>query len=696
MTDIASSDHTRQSTSSTPGRRAAPAMHPAQPRSTVAFNDGGTLPQSSTITSPFWKKYRTLIHDEVLPYQWAVMNDDMDPDMPDDPAGNQQDTHNSHAIRNLRIAAGEQTGHHAGFPFQDTDAYKWLEAAAYTLEYRHDPDLKTIADNLVDLIATAQEPDGYLDTLFQIDMPGHRLKRLQQSHELYSMGHYIEAAVAYHHATGNATALRVATDMADYIDSHFGEAPNKIHGADGHPEIEFALTRLYETTGERRYLDLAHYLLNVRGVDPLFYQRQNEEDGIASDPMQSLPLTYCQAAEPIADQATADGHAVRVVYLCAGMARVAALTGDSTLLDACHRFWNDIVNRRMFITGGIGSTQKGESFTYDYDLPNDTMYGETCAAVGMAFFARAMLSIDLDGSYGDVLEKELFNGALAGMSLDGKHFFYVNPLEADPEASRGNPGRAHVLTRRAEWFGCACCPSNIARLIASVNRYLYTVTSRHGRDVIAAHQFISNDTRFANGVGIAMTSELPWGGHVRFAIDNPEHASFLFAVRIPGWSARRYSLSVDGRRFDGRPERGFVYVPIEGGNATISLDLDMRVSMMRASSRVRADIGKLAVQRGPLVFCAEQCDNDAPLWLYSIGSESETHYEFRPDLLIGLGTVTVSARKRVLDHDSSPLYRMAEPEDGQTPVDAKLVMVPYFAWANRDEGRMQVWQESRS
>ncbi len=378
------------------------------------------------ITSDFWNRYRKLVVKEVLPYQWQVMNDQADIDISDDPQGNGS-TKNSHAIANLKIAAGLMKGHHYGFPFQDTDVYKWLEAAAYSLKYNPDEDLKKITDGLIDLISEAQEDDGYLSTEFQIDYPDRKFKRLKQSHELYTMGHYIEAGVVYYQITGNEKALNIAKKMANCIDSNFGLENGKIPGYDGHPEIELALSRLYETTREEKYLKLAYYFLNQRGKDKNFFDNQIKEDGASSDRdlidgMRDFPLSYYQASKPIEDQKTADGHAVRVVYLCTGMAYVARLTGDQQLLEACHRFWKGIVHRRMYITGNIGSTTTGEAFTYDYDLPNDTMYGETCASVGLSFFARQMLAIEAKGEYGDILEKELFNGALAGMALDGKHF----------------------------------------------------------------------------------------------------------------------------------------------------------------------------------------------------------------------------------------------------------------------------------
>ncbi|KRM43849.1 glycoside hydrolase family 127 protein [Lentilactobacillus parafarraginis] len=644
--------------------------------------------QNVAVTSDFWNRYRELVVKEVLPYQWKVMNDEANISIAEDPQNNGRDQ-NSHAIANLKIAAGQMTGHHYGFPFQDTDVYKWLEAAAYSFGYHPNPDLKKITDNLIDLIADAQDDDGYLSTFFQIDAPERKFKRLQQSHELYTMGHYIEAGVAYYQATGNQKALSIATRMADCIDNHFGLDDGKIPGYDGHPEIELALSRLYEQTGTKKYLDLAHYFLNQRGQDPDFFTKQDKADGWDNEilpGMRDLPKTYYQAAEPIVDQKTADGHAVRVVYLCTGMAYVARFTGDKGLLEACHRFWNDIVHRRMYITGNIGSTTTGEAFTYDYDLPNDTMYGETCASVGMSFFARQMLNIEAKGEYGDILEKELFNGALSGMALDGKHFFYVNPLEADPVASKGNPGNSHVLTHRADWFGCACCPANLARLITSVDQYLYTVNG----NTILSHQFISNDATFNDGIEIHQTNHFPWSGDIHYQISNPNHGTFKLGIRIPSWSTK-YDLKIGGVTKSLPVQEGFIYLDVAAKSLTIDLQLDMSTKMMRASNRVESDFGKIAVQRGPIIYAAEQADNQAPLWLYHVNSEAKTSYHYDDKLLNGVGVIKVAANREQIDPDGISLYQPAQPAT-DTPVD--MTLIPYYAWANRENGQMRVWLNS--
>lgn len=639
------------------------------------------------ITSDFWKRYQKLVVKEVLPYQWAVMNDEADINMSKDPQKINNANKNSHAVANLKIAAGKMSGHHYGFPFQDTDVYKWIEAAAYSFSEHPNPELKAITDSLITLIGDAQDEDGYLSTYFQIDAPERKFKRLQQSHELYTMGHYIEAGIAYYKATGNEKALTIARRMADCIVRNFGIDDGQINGYDGHPEIELALARLYEVTHIQKYLDEANYFLKVRGTEPTFFEKQNEADGLERDiipGMREAGERYYLDAEPIEDQQTADGHAVRVVYLCTGMAYVARLTGDQMLLESCHRFWKDIVKRRMYITGNVGSTTSGEAFTYDYDLPNDTMYGETCASVGLTFFARQMSLLETNSDYADVIEKELFNGALSGMALDGKHFFYVNPLEADPKASAYNPGKSHVLTHRADWFGCACCPANLARLIASLDHYIYEVKS----DEILSDQFISNIAEFDNGLIIEQSSDFPWEGRIHFKITNKGDACPRFGIRIPGWSRTTYTFKVNGTKISTSPVNGYLYITPIQGVTTIDLELDMQTKFMRASNRVSVDFGKYAVQRGPLVFCAEGVDNEAKLWQYLVSPEQVTHYTFESNLLEGVGTITIEALLPKSDTDGDELY---------TPITeiplrkAKLKLVPYYAWANRKEGPMQVW-----
>lgn len=547
------------------------------------------------------------------------MNDEIDTTVPDDPAGNQLADNKSHAVANLKVVAGELDDEFHGMVFQDSDVYKWLEEAAYALAYHLDPELKALCDRTVNLIARAQQPDGYLDTPYQVksgvwaDRP--RFSLIQQSHEMYVMGHCIEAAVAYHQVTGNEQALEVAKKMADCLDANFGPEEGKIHGA--------------------------------------------------------------------------DGHAVRIGYLCTGVAHVGRLLGDQGLIDTAKRFWKNIVTRRMYVTGAIGSTHVGESFTYDYDLPNDTMYGETCASVAMSMFAQQMLDLEPKGEYADVLEKELFNGSIAGISLDGKQYYYVNALETTPDGL-ANPDRHHVLSHRVDWFGCARCPANIARLIASVDRYIYT--ERDGGKTVLSHQFIANKAEFASGLTVEQRSDFPWNGHVEYTVSLPASAtdsSVRFGLRIPGWSLGSYALTVNGKSAVAQPEDGFVYLMVNAGD---TLELDMPVKFVRANSRVRSDAGQVAVMRGLLVYCVEQADNPGDLWNYRLADgvdAAAAKTEFQSDLLGGVDTVSLPAVHEQADSDDAALYVSADVAPATEA--AILTLVPYYSWANREVGQMRVW-----
>ena len=587
------------------------------------------------VTDPLFSHYAGMVAKKMIPVQWEILN-------------GKQGQSRCFCIDNFRIAGGTLQGEHRGVVFGDTDAYKWLEAVAYCAN-NGETEYISQADELIEIIGQAQQPDGYLNTYFTVCHPELRWKNLTEGHELYSAGHLIEAAVAYHQVTGNEQALEVAKKMADCLDANFGPEEGKIHGADGHPEIELALAKLYEETGEKRYLTLSQYLIDVRGQDPQFYAKQLKAmngDNIFHD-LGFYKPTYFQAAEPVRDQQTADGHAVRVGYLCTGVAHVGRLLGDQGLIDTAKRFWKNIVTRRMYVTGAIGSTHVGESFTYDYDLPNDTMYGETCASVAMSMFAQQMLDLEPKGEYADVLEKELFNGSIAGISLDGKQYYYVNALETTPDGL-DNPDRHHVLSHRVDWFGCACCPANIARLIASVDRYIYT--ERDGGKTVLSHQFIANKADFASGLTVEQRSDFPWDSHVEYTVSLPASAadsSVRFGLRIPGWSLGSYTLTVNGKPAVGSLEDGFVYLVVNAGDTLeIALELDMSVKFVRANSRVRSDAGQVAVMRGPLVYCAEQVDNPGDLWNYRLAdgvTGADAAVAFQADLVGGGDTVVLPA-----------------------------------------------------
>jgi Uncharacterized protein conserved in bacteria len=440
------------------------------------------------IEDSFWSEYIRLVRDVVVPYQWEALNDRVPEAEP------------SYAIRNLKIAAGDESGEFGGMVFQDSDVSKWLEAVGYLLASGPDPDLEEVADGVVDLIGRAQQPDGYINTYFTLKEPDNRWTNLAECHELYCAGHLIEAAVAYYSATGKSKILDIACRFADYIDTVFGREPGKLQGYDGHQEIELALVRLYQVTGRPKYLELSQYFLDQRGTKPHFYASEFEKrGGKVHFPQLDMAhdLSYSQAHLPVREQETAEGHAVRAVYMATAMADVAAKSGDVSLLDACKRLWRNIVSRRMYITGGIGSMEHGESFTFDYDLPNDTVYAETCASIGLIFFAQRMLQIEPVSEYADVLERALYNTVVSGMSRDGTRFFYVNPLEVHPEACGKNHIYDHVKPVRQGWFSCACCPPNIARLLASLGGYIYSSKDR----TLYTHLYIGGQAEWRLGAG---------------------------------------------------------------------------------------------------------------------------------------------------------------------------------------------------
>ena len=640
------------------------------------------------IQDEFWSKYRELVRKEMIPYQWKVLNDEIDicieRERNDDSIPNEK----SHAIENFRIAAGLKEGHHYGWVFQDSDVYKWLEAVAYSLNEYMDEELKSLADSVVDLIAAAQEEDGYLGTYFTIEEPERKLKRLNESHELYCAGHFMEAAVAYYEAVGNKTVLETACKLADYIARNFGE--EKIHGYDGHEEIEIGLAKLYRVTGKKEYLDLGKYFLEIRGTNPEFFSNQNKEDGKAPliSGLDKFPQSYYQNHMPLLQQETAEGHAVRLVYMCTAMADIAALTKDEKMLNACKKIWRNIVDKRMYITGGIGSTVIGESFTLDYDLPNDTMYCETCASVGLIFFAKRLLENEFVGEYGDVMERALYNTALAGMALDGKHFFYVNPLEVVPEKGKKDPTKSHVKSVRPEWLGCACCPPNLARLLASLEKYVYIQKD----STILANLFMNCDGQFeveGNTISIKQETNYPWNKRIQFKVDCEEKTEFTLGIRIPNW-ADSYFIQVNGEIYDTDDKQGIAYVSKEFCNDVIEILFDMKVEIWDAHTSVRNNIDKVAVSRGPIVYCLEEVDNGENLHLLSLDKNTEFTYQFREDLLGGVGVINAKGCERpATSLSNSNLYQKHKAQ--LETKEKELMLIPYFAWGNRGENEMQVW-----
>lgn len=637
------------------------------------------------ITDKFWGRYRELVRKEMIPFQWSVLNDAIDVKIEKERDDNFIPNEKSHAIENFKIAAKRTEGEHYGWVFQDSDVYKWLEAVAYSLADKPDANLKSLADSVVDLIGEAQEEDGYLDTYFTIKEPDRKFKRLSDSHELYCAGHFIEAAVAYNEASGNEKVLAIATKLADCICNNFGPEEGKIHGYDGHEEIELALMKLFHVTGEKKYMNMAEYFLSERGKDPDFFRKQNRanEENYIIKGLDAFPDTYFQNHLPVTEQTTAEGHAVRLVYMCTALADLAATSGNEKFIKACKTIWRNIVDKRMYITGGIGSTVIGESFTLDYDLPNDVMYCETCASIGLTFFARQMLRIEQNAEYADVMERALYNTVISGMALDGKHFFYVNPLEVVPSKDKKNPTKSHVKTVRPQWLGCACCPPNLARLVTSLEKYIYTF----GKDAILTNLFV--DSTITNGfngsvVTLKQETEYPRKGKIKLMVSVDNKAVIRLGIRIPFW-ADEYELTLDGKKVSKAPDCGFVFVDTCDGSS-IALNLDMKVTRWYANENVRENLGKVAVARGPVVFCAEEKDNGPDLHMLMLPKSAAARYSEVTDFA-GIDGIDVSGYRGEILKDA-PLYSK---EANRRKEKTNIHFIPYYAWANRGENEMRVW-----
>ena len=640
-----------------------------------SFSDPLGLPDV-TVTDAFWKERIELVRTTMLPYQWEALNDRV------------EDAEPSYAISNFEVASGRKSGVFDGRIFQDSDVYKWLEAAAYTLVLHKDPELEARVDDVVDLICASQQADGYINCYYIINGLEKRFTNLMNNHELYCLGHLIEAAVAYHEATGKSRLLDAVVRYVDLVDTLMGPEDGKLKGYPGHEIMEMALLRLYGITKNDKHLQLAKYFIYERGQSPLFFDEEcKANDNECWWLRGPLGYQYYQAGKPVLEQSQAEGHAVRAVYLYSGMASLAKETGDAEMTEACRRLWDNISHKQLYITGAVGASAYGESFSMDYDLPNDLVYGETCAAVGLAFFARRMLELAPQSDYADVLERAVYNGVISGMELDGTKFFYVNPLEVVPEKTERIYGLHHVKTERQKWFGCACCPPNLARLLASLPSYAYTKND----DTLFLHLFMGSiiETGLADArARVEITTDYPWDGKIDIAVDPEKEAEFTLAVRVPGWSDG-YSVTVNGQKWAGAPICGYLYIKrVWKPGDIVEYNLSMPVQVIRANPMVRDDAGKVALQRGPLVYCLEEIDNGKDLHLCNLGAGDDFKVVFEPGLLGGVTSITCKGEKMRADDWGDMLYK----PEAHAAYDGKVLKwIPYYAWANRGAGEMTVW-----
>ncbi len=543
-----------------------------------------------------------------------------------------------------------------GFSFDDTDVYKTIEGASYILQTYPDEKLEAYIDSVLVLVAAAQEPDGYLNTARQMNpwhphpwVGGERWSEVENlSHEFYNLGHMIEGAVAHYRATGKRNFLDIAIRYADCVCREIGDGEGQVARVPGHQIAEMALAKLYLVTGDRKYLDQAKYFLDKRGYT-------------------AVRSEYNQSHLPVLEQDEAVGHAVRAEYMYSGIADVAALTGDSGYIEAIDRIWDNIVSRKLYITGGVGARYRGEAFGDNYELPNLTSYCETCAAIGNVYTAHRMFLLHGDAEYYDVLERTLYNGVLSGVSLDGGAFFYPNPLESDG---------SH---QRQPWFGCACCPSNICRFIPSVPGYVYASEGRN----LYVNLYMSNVMTHDIGgrtVELSQETDYPWSGDVALNVLRSDAGKFTLRLRIPLWARgevvpgdlysfadekpSRWSVSVNGEEVSGELEDGYFCIQRKWKKGDkVELHLGMEPRFVRANEAVEADRGRLAVERGPLVYCAEWPDNEADVLKAEVSATDALTVESRPDMLCGIDIIR----------------------------DGELTLIPYYAWNHRGAGKMEVW-----
>lgn len=646
------------------------------------------------IADEVFSRYISLVDEVAIPYQYKMLCDG-------DVGGNSSalsetsprhephigESRHGSCIDNFRIAAGEKKGEHSGTVFLDTDLYKWLETVAYALERGKAKEYEAKADEAIELIARAQCEDGYVNTYYTIMAPNKRWSNLVEGHELYSAGHLIEAAVAYYSATGKDRFLNVAKKFADLIYKTFGTKEGQIKGYPGHQIIELALMRLYEVTKEERYFELAKYFIDERGKAPNYFEKEIERRGGLEFFVEfaNYSLKYSQAHLPVREQRHAEGHAVRCMYMCSAMADIASESDDESLMDACRAIWENTTEKRMFITGGIGSSGRLERFTTDYDLPNASAYCETCASIGLAMFSRRMTAATCDGRYYDAAERALYNTVLSGIGINGSEYFYVNPLEMWQDACIDNTSMEHVKPTRQRWFSVACCPPNIARTLASLGNYIYAKNDNTLFVNLYISSSVSADLEKAR-VKAQVTANVVTDGRVKVSCVADEVGAKL-AVRIPKYAESPVFIL---NNMEIKPEiiTGYAYIPLSKGENQIAINFNVKPVFVAADSRVRADAGQLALVCGPVVYCLEEADND----------ENLSEIEVDPTAKVDFGTTKIEEMSvPTLSYDGKRVKRKGEGLYNRAVFEEKkvrLTAVPYAVWCNREKGEMRVWQRA--
>ena len=599
-----------------------------------------TVPISSVrLTDDFWGKRVKLMEDVTLPLQYQILED-------------------TQRINNFRMASEKISGDFVGFFFNDSDVYKWIEAVSYSLVSSRNEKLDKLLDDVIEEIRLAQDKDGYLDTYFTFSRKQDRWTNLKDMHELYCAGHLIQGAVAHHRATGKTNFLNIAIKLAGHIAEVFG--PDKREGTSGHPEIEMALVELYRETNDKKYLDLANFFIDERGK------------GVIGG------SSYHIDHKPFRELDEIVGHAVRSLYLNSGATDLYMETGDKTLLDALERLWDNLVEKKMYITGGAGARKEGEAFGQAYELPNETAYAETCASIANFMWNFRMLQTLGESRFADIMELCLYNGILSGISVDGKEYFYVNPL-----ADGGNH-------RRQKWFACACCPPNIARTIASIPGYMYS-TSPEG---IWVNLYASNTSEFdVNGskVVIEEKTDYPWNGLIEFKINGD--SKFTLFLRKPGWS-KEFSIVINGEKIQPTLENGYILINRrwQKGNL-LKVDFQMKPELLESQPNIKDNVGRVAIRKGPIIYCVEGADNPwGDVWNLEIPKDVRLSQEYR-DILGGV--VIIRGKGYINEPESWKELYLTEKEASSLKKEVEFTAIPYYSWANRTPGPMEVWIKAR-
>lgn len=619
-----------------------------------------------TITQGLIFEKRNTVAQKTIPYIYRALNNEVEGIEP------------SGAFENFRIAAGESDKAFYGLVSQDSDVFKWMEAAALALQYR-DAETERCLNEAIMLLKRAQQKNGYLNTYYIIHGLQDRWHYLKESCQLYCAGHLIEAAVSAFQTLQNKELLDIAMAYADYIDDSFGVEEGKIHGYDGHAEIELALYRLYEETDIVKYKLLADYFVEERGKKPYFFALENRNQNVRSSLVYELQETNFQHSQshlPVREQMQPVGHAVKAMYYYIAVADKARLNKDQELFEKVKYLWNKVVSEKMYITGAIGACAYGESFSYPFDLPPDLMYGETCAAIGLFLLCYHMLLIENDSRYSDVMERALYNGILVGMSENGTGFFYTNVLEVDPEKCEKRKDYEHIRPERQTWFDCPCCPSNIARLLMGMNKYIYTGDEKE----LNVHLFIQSDVR-RNGWVIKQQTGYPENGVIRFRIKREGTSEGTFRVRIPGW-CNQYTIWQNGEEMKKNVVNGYfeLYKDSWEQETLVELRLNMMPSRVYGNLQISSVVGRTAVMFGPLVYCAEEVDNGKldTLFLAAEGPLSEQNGKI------------MATGYRALERNQG-LYGYQSPKYEEV----NITFVPYYTWGNRKKGAMSVFLKER-